>query len=154
LFSATVAAFIIESYKQLSADSGDTTVALLTQLTMQIAALSNGTSLPPPDPIPAFTPSSSAIRVNALWFLSLIMSLTCALAATLMQQWARHYLQVSQRRGAPHKRARIRAYLYQGIDRFGMAGAVEFIPALLHTSVFLFFVGLVDFMFPINNTIA
>ncbi|KAI9467267.1 hypothetical protein BJY52DRAFT_1079426, partial [Lactarius psammicola] len=36
LFSATVAAFIVESYKKLSPDSGDTTNALLTQLSVQL----------------------------------------------------------------------------------------------------------------------
>ncbi|KAI0064224.1 hypothetical protein BV25DRAFT_295778 [Artomyces pyxidatus] len=153
LFSATVAAFIIESYKQLSPDSGDGTVQLLIQLSNQVAALSNGTHLPF-QPQPSFAPPASAIRVNALWFLSLIMSITCALAATLMQQWARQYLQVTQRQAAPQKRARIRAYLFEGVKRFGMARAVDFIPTLLHASVFLFFAGLIDFMLNINTTVG
>ncbi len=36
LFSATVAAFIIESYKTLSPDSGDTANALLAQISVQL----------------------------------------------------------------------------------------------------------------------
>ncbi|KAI0055621.1 hypothetical protein BV25DRAFT_1832997 [Artomyces pyxidatus] len=155
LFSATVAAFLIESYQSLSPDSGAATVQLLTQLLNQTAALSiPGTQLPPPQPLPAFQPSASAIRVNAMWFASLILSVNCALAATLMQQWARQYLQVSKRQAAPHRRARIRAYLFEGVERFGMARAVEYLPALLHASVFLFFAGLFDFVLSTNTTVA
>ncbi|KAH8981019.1 hypothetical protein EDB92DRAFT_1805449, partial [Lactarius akahatsu] len=42
LFSATVASFIIESYQNLSPDSGDTTNALLTQISGQLFNISNG----------------------------------------------------------------------------------------------------------------
>ncbi|KAI0041625.1 hypothetical protein FA95DRAFT_1565175 [Auriscalpium vulgare] len=62
LSSANVAAFIIDSYKQLSADRGDTSVALLTLLTI---TLSNGTRLPlkPCCPTSRCPPS---FRVHAL----------------------------------------------------------------------------------------
>ncbi|KAI0249978.1 hypothetical protein BJV78DRAFT_1223281 [Lactifluus subvellereus] len=158
LFSATVAAFIIESYKRLSSDSGDTTVILLTQISQQLAGVSHGTSLQnsnvtTPGRAP-FQPTASAIRVNVLWFLSLVLSLTCALSATLLQQWARRYLQLAQRRGAPHERARIRAYIYDGVRGSSMSRAVGTMPMLLHTSVFLFLAGLVDFVLPINKTVA
>ncbi|KAI0067032.1 hypothetical protein BV25DRAFT_1912367 [Artomyces pyxidatus] len=154
LFSATVAAFLIESYKQLSADSGDATVQLLGQLLNQTAIASRGLVVDFAKPLPTFQPTASAIRVNAMWFTSLILSITCALAATLMQQWARQYRQVTQRQAAPHRRARIRAYLFEGVERFGMARAVEYLPTLLHASVFLFFTGLFDFMLAINTIVA
>ncbi|KAI0038669.1 hypothetical protein FA95DRAFT_1505222, partial [Auriscalpium vulgare] len=149
LFSATVSAFIIESYKKLSADSGDATVALLTQLVNQGTTMPNGTYSGL-----VFTAPASAIRVNVLWFLSLILTLTCALAATLMQQWARHYVQISHKQKAPYKRARMRTFLSMGVETFHMTRAVETIPTILHASVFLFFVGLVDFMLSINKTVA
>ncbi|KAN0137233.1 hypothetical protein V8E53_004943, partial [Lactarius tabidus] len=38
LFSATVASFTIESYQSLSPNSGDTTNALLTQISQQFAS--------------------------------------------------------------------------------------------------------------------
>ncbi|KAH8991296.1 hypothetical protein EDB92DRAFT_690566 [Lactarius akahatsu] len=156
LFSATVAAFIIESYKQLQANSSDTTVLLLAQISQQLAALSNGTSISIPSTLPSqtFHPSASAVRVNTLWFLSLTLSLTCALLATLMQQWVRRYLQVSQRWYGPYKRARIRTFFAEGVERFGLPRAVEALPALLHASVFLFFAGLVDFLVNINHKVA
>jgi hypothetical protein len=156
LFSATVASFIVESYQNLSPDSADTTNALLAQISQQLVNISNGTPLTSvvAQRTPPFKPSASAIRVNALWFLSLILSLNCALSATLMQQWARRYQELGQRRGTFHKRGRMRAYIFHGIHRFKMARAVATMPTLLHISVFLFFAGLVEFLFPIQATVA
>ncbi|KAI9431671.1 hypothetical protein H4582DRAFT_1884837, partial [Lactarius indigo] len=156
LFSATVASFIIESYHKLSPDSGDTTNALLAQISGQLVNISNGiplTSVVAQNSQP-FKPTASAVRVNVLWFLSLVLSLNCALSATLMQQWARRYQELAQRRGATHRRGRMRAYIFDGITRFEMARAVATMPTLLHISVFLFFTGLVDFLFPIYATVA
>lgn len=107
-----------------------------------------------PPPLAPFQPSSSALRVNAFWFLSLCFGLACALTATLVQQWARTYLQAIERRPAPQKKARIRAYLYRGLESFGMTTLVDGIPTLMHISVFLFFAGLVDFLFAINRLVA
>ncbi len=47
------------------------------------------------------------------------------------------------------KRARIRAYVPDGVEKFAFAAAVEVLPVLLHTSVLLFYVGL-----DINHTVA
>ncbi|KAJ7453760.1 hypothetical protein FB451DRAFT_1050045, partial [Mycena latifolia] len=46
LFSASLTAFIIESYKTLNADSGDTNVLLLRQISGQLAATANGSFSP------------------------------------------------------------------------------------------------------------
>ncbi|KAI0062721.1 hypothetical protein BV25DRAFT_1784676, partial [Artomyces pyxidatus] len=153
LFGAIVTAFITESYKQLQPDSGTATVALLAQISQQIATSSNGTSLSFPPPInldsASFRTSSSALRVNILWFLSLSLSLSCALAATLMQQWARRYIsntQDAQRAGALRRQGIIHAYLFIGLQTFHFKAAVEALPALLHASVVFFFVGLIDFL--------
>ncbi|KAH9016055.1 hypothetical protein EDB84DRAFT_1239316, partial [Lactarius hengduanensis] len=156
LFSATVAAFIIESYKKLSPDSGDTTNALLVQILQHFVDSPHGKPLAniPAQSGQSFKPTASAVRVNVFWFLSLILSLSCALFATLMQQWARRYQELAQRRGVFHRRGRMRAYIFDGIHRFGMARAVATMPTLLHISVFLFFAGLVEFLFPIYTTVA
>lgn len=157
LFSASVTAFIVESYKNLIADSGEATVALLTRISNQLAAASNGSQFNAPSPSPdqvQFNPASSVIWLNAFWFLSLLLGLTCALMATMVQQWARHYVHAVDRRPAPHHRARIRAYLYEGLDVFKMAAMVDSIPTLLHVAVFLFFAGLVQFLFTVNKILA
>ncbi|KAI9447562.1 hypothetical protein H4582DRAFT_1802837, partial [Lactarius indigo] len=72
LFSATVAAFIIEGYKNLSPDSSDTTNALLTQISGQLVNISTGTPLTSVAALVAaqgnhpFKPAASAVRVNVL----------------------------------------------------------------------------------------
>ena len=102
---------------------------------------------------PPFTPPNYAVWVNALWFLSLVISITCALLATLLQQWARRYLKVTQPRYSPHKRARIRAFFAEGVDKFLLPWAVEVLPTMLHLSLFLFFAGLAVFLWNVNLTI-
>ncbi|KAI0316153.1 hypothetical protein OF83DRAFT_1023600, partial [Amylostereum chailletii] len=89
LFAATVSAFIVESYKGLKPDSGDAAVELLSQI---LAFNLDGTR-PTPS---SFHASANNIWVNVLWFCSLILSLTCALGATLVQQWVRVYTQATQ----------------------------------------------------------
>jgi len=140
----------------LQPNSIDTTVLLLAQISRQLAALSSGTQISIPSGLPGqpFRPSAAAIRVNTLWFLSLVLSLMCALLATLMQQWVRRYLQASRPWYAPYKRTRIRAFYAEGVERFGLPRAVEALPALLHAAVFLFFAGLVDFLININHTVG
>jgi hypothetical protein len=153
IFSATVAAFIIESYKKLSPDAGDQTVFLLGQISQQLSGLANGTIVPP-QPYPSSPPSASIICVNGLWLLSLMLSTTSALFATMTQQWVSRYLQLPQIPSVPRKRARVRSYLFLGTLKYAMHHAVETAPTLLHLSVFLFNIGLVIFFFPIHKTVA
>ncbi|KAJ7657221.1 hypothetical protein DFH06DRAFT_1473216 [Mycena polygramma] len=149
LFSASLTAFLIESYKTLNTDSGETTALLLAQISQQLAASANGTAFHIPPPVP-FTPPTSSLICNILWFISLGLSLTCALIATLLEQWARDFLHRADMRSAPVVRARVFSFLYYGLKRFKMHTVVEIIPLLLHASLFLFFVGLVVFLLPVN----
>ncbi|KAJ6477728.1 hypothetical protein C8R45DRAFT_1007700 [Mycena sanguinolenta] len=153
LFSASVVAFLIESYKTLTVDSGDTTVLLLTQISNQLAATANGSTFTVA-PLPQFTPQTSSLVCNILWFISLGLSLTCALVATLVEQWAREFIHRADMRSAPATRARVFAYLYYGLKRFKMHTVVEIIPLLLHTSLLFFFAGLVAFLIPVNLAVT
>ena len=104
---------------------------------------------------PTFSPQNYAVWVNLLWFLSLTLSLICALLATSLQQWARRYIRITQPpRLSPHARARIRAFFSDGIDKSHLTNPVEVLPLLLHLSLFLFFAGLLIYLFNINLTVA
>src|SRR6266702_736391 len=105
-----------------------------------------------PTPTPANP--SSLLRANALWCSSLLSSLLSALCATLVQQWARQYTQALGRRTAPHQRARVRAFLLQGIERSGVKAVVEGAPALLHLAMFLFIAGLIDITAPASPMLS
>ncbi|KAI0253390.1 hypothetical protein BJV78DRAFT_1109024, partial [Lactifluus subvellereus] len=146
LFSSIVASFLIETYKTLLPDSGSQTVALLTQLVAQ----PDGAAVAPSQSLAQRNVSPRAIRVNILMFLSLFFSVTSALVSTLIQQWAREYLHYSQPIAAPHKRGRVRAYLFQGLSHFQMRRLTYAVPVLLHLAVFLFFSALSEFLYLIN----
>ena len=49
-------------------------------------------------------------------------------------------------RAAPHKRGRVRTYLFQGLNRFYIRRFMYGVHGLLHISVFLFFCGLSDYL--------
>jgi hypothetical protein len=103
---------------------------------------------------PPFSPPRYAVWVNSLWFLSLVISFTCALLAMMLRQWAYRYTRLTQRaRHRPQERALIRAYFADGVDKMHLRGAVEILPALIHIYLFLFFAGLAIFLFNINHSV-
>jgi hypothetical protein len=136
LFSAVVTAFLVGSLQQMTQ--------------------SNQMPGTTPTPIPTSNPanSSSLLRANALWCSSLLSSLLSALCATLVQQWARQYTQALGQRTAAHQRARVRAFLLQGIERSGVKAVVEGAPALLHLAMFLFIAGLIDITAPASRILS
>ncbi|KAI0270547.1 hypothetical protein BC834DRAFT_967315 [Gloeopeniophorella convolvens] len=157
LFSATVATFLVESFKTLKPDPRDTTNALLAQISLQFSQNSGDTrfftaSLVDLDE--RFQPSTSAVAVNSIWFLSLVLSLTCALGAVLLEQWTLWYIHVTQRDRAPYINARIRGYLAEGIRKHRMPLVADALPTLLLISIFLFFAGLVIYTFDTNHTVG
>jgi len=156
LFSATVAALVAVSVQDLKPNSQDISAFYLANI-YQILADSNGSQviIPPtlPNPSIPFSPPTSAVWVNSLWFLSLVISLTCGLLGTSVQQWARRYMKATHKRYSPHRMARIRAFFAEGIEKRYLPWTIEALPALLHLSLFLFFAGLAVFLFNINHTV-
>ncbi|KAI9440831.1 hypothetical protein H4582DRAFT_2074645 [Lactarius indigo] len=135
LFSSVVASFIIETYKTLQPGNNQPTGA--TQ--------SSSSSSPSPP---------AAVRVNVLMFLSLFFSMTSVLASVLIQQWIREFIKYAYPRATPHKRGRVRTYLYQGIDQFQLKRFMYGVHVLLHISVFLFFWALGDFLGAFDETVG
>jgi uncharacterized protein DUF6535 len=128
LFSATVDAFIIEYYKKLTPDPNT----------------ANQSS----------SPSTSMIWVNALWLISFEVSLTSALIATLLQQWAREYVETPKSSIDFKYRARVRSLLFQGTKLYKISLLVGILPTLIHLSVYLFFGGLMITFHTINKKVA
>nr|GAT48833.1 predicted protein [Mycena chlorophos] len=153
LFSASLTAFLVESYTNLSPDPANATVILLTDISRQLSALSHNTTFTP-QPAAPFTPPTSAIVCNAFWFISLGLSLASALVASLLEQWTRDFLHRANMRSSPVVRARAYSFLYYGLRRFRMHAVVDLIPSLLHAALFFFFAGLVAFLIPVNAIMA
>jgi hypothetical protein len=131
-------------------------VALLAQISKQVSSITPQVSIPssPPPPYPDFTPNSSDVRVNAYWFMSLIFSLSAALVGTLVQQWVRDYMQVFQQYDNSLKGARLRQYLSDGVEGWYMPIVAESVPGLIHVSLFLFFLGVIESLLSINTTVG
>lgn len=155
LFSAAVAALVAVTIQDLRPNSQDTSAFYLQNI-YQLLADPNRTNVSIPPALanpPPFSPPSYAVWVNSLWFLSLAISLSCGLLATLLQQWARRYIKITQTRYSPHKRARIRAFFAEGVEKLHLPWAVEALPTLLHLSLFIFFAGLLIFLFNVHYTV-
>jgi hypothetical protein len=121
----------------------------------QLTPGSNVSSIPFDDPA-TFKPPTSAILVSTLWSLSLVVSLTCALLASLLQQWARRYRHITQKENDPQKRALTRELMAQALNKVPLSWLIKLepLPFLLHTSIFLFLAGFVVYLFTFNNLVA
>jgi hypothetical protein len=93
-----------------------------------------------------YKPSASAIRINALLSLSLVLSLIITISVAWAQPSSRLILEIPRHRGAPPKGSD--AYI------FGRSRSSRAVEAALHLSISLFIVGLVDFLLSINKTVA
>jgi hypothetical protein len=97
-------------------------------------------------------PSSFAIRINILWFMSLVFSLASASVAILAKQWLREYM--SRSSSFPREAARIRQFRYTGLIRWHIPGVIAFLPVLLQLSLALFFVGMLDLLWQLDSIVA
>ena len=70
----------------------------------------------------------------------------------LVQQWIRRYTQTSEELSGDQER--VRTCLFLGTQKYHMSHAIGLIPLPLHISVFLFFSGLIIFLFTISRAMA
>ncbi|KAI0284743.1 hypothetical protein BC826DRAFT_1109616 [Russula brevipes] len=144
LFSATVGALLTVSIQDLRQNPQDVSAFYLEKI-YRILAESNAPSASIPSTVaelPPFSPPRYAVWVNSLWILSLAVSLTSAGLGSSLQQWARRYVRVTQRRGtSPEKQARIRAIFFNGLKNILITWEGEELTAFLHFSFILFVVG-------------
>ena len=103
---------------------------------------------------PTFSPPRYAVTVNLLWVFSLGISLTCAIMATMLQQWARQYIAFTQLpRGSPRDRARTRDLFADSVDKLFIKTMSILLACYLHLAILLFFIGLLIFLHNVNHTI-
>ncbi|KAF8188649.1 hypothetical protein BJ912DRAFT_1106650, partial [Pholiota molesta] len=150
LFSAVVTAFVIESYKFLQPDSNDAVIGLL----FLIANSLNNTSPLPPSVGPAsitnpFSQTSSSVRINVFWFLSLILSLTTVLIGTISLQWLREHQ--SYPNFSPKEKAAILHMRSTALEAWYVPVIFSTLPLLLQGALILFLAGLIDFALPLGR---
>ncbi|KAH9073407.1 hypothetical protein EDB83DRAFT_2564867 [Lactarius deliciosus] len=158
LFAAVVATFLAPSFQNLKPDPQEKSAFYL-EKTYQLFAESHRTHdvpfFPSQSNPPASSPPKSAVWVNSLWSLSLVIILSSALLAVLVQQWARRYIKLTQLQSAssPRGQARIRAFFDKGAEDLHLRWTVAALPALLHASLVLFLAGFIIFSLGYNHTV-
>ncbi|PSS38149.1 hypothetical protein PHLCEN_2v9 [Hermanssonia centrifuga] len=158
LFSAVLTAFLVESYQTLSEDQGATMIQLLRQISSQThsyaitAILLNSTAPPLPTDATPFEPPLFAIRVNVLWFASLIFSLITASFGMLVKQWLREFL--SGDYTSPKARLRVRQFRFPGLLDWKVFEIAAVLPLLLQLALGLFLLGLCFFTWEVHPSIG
>lgn len=154
LYSAVLTAFVIESYKNLQQDSQVVIIGLLQQIASQSfisgPGFLNSTNTSPS--LPSFEPPLWAIRVNVLWFTSLLLSLASASLGILVKQWLREYLALEY--AAPRERLRARQYRNPALSEWKVFEIAAILPLLLQISLGLFFLGLCFFTSAVHSSIG
>ncbi|PVF92406.1 hypothetical protein CPB86DRAFT_877907 [Serendipita vermifera] len=148
LYSAVLTAFIIESMKLLEEDPVETTRDILIVVSRQLA----NSSFPPFEPTSYQTPQY-AIVVNGLFFTSLSCALIAALIAVLALQWVANY-DMGLNTSSPEKRALQRHIRFRGIEKWKMSEVIASLPLLIFIALFLFFIGIADWLWHMNRAIS
>lgn len=96
--------------------------------------------------------SSQDVRLNSFLSASLSCSLLAAFGAVMAKQWVLHYARGTV--GTLESQGRTRQRKLNGVAKYRFQNVVETLPILLQVSLILFFVGLLDFLHSLNNTVA
>ncbi|PVG04034.1 hypothetical protein CPB86DRAFT_868803 [Serendipita vermifera] len=148
LYSAVLTAFIIESMKPLQEDPTETTRDILLAISNQLANI----SFPAFQRIEHETPEY-AVVVNGLLFTSLSCSLIAALLAVLALQWVASY-DMGLDTSSAQKRALQRHVRWMGIEKWKMGEIIASLPLLIFVALFLFFIGIADWLWHLNRVIS
>jgi hypothetical protein len=111
---------------------------------LQLLAVQNGTSTPPPSQFPDPPIFSFSVWTSIAWSLSLIISLVCTVIATLLRQWARRHVQITQEPRGARSRARVCELVAQGAEMPQLRRISSVLLGLFHLSVGLFLSGFVS----------
>lgn len=136
----------------LQPDSGSQSALLLAEVVKALRNPNEASTITHPDNILAFSSPAGARWVNGLWFMSLGLSLTAALAAVLSKEWLAAY--VSDRPTQPKKRALQRQRRRESLDRWMLPAMISLLPMLMHAALLVFFAGLIIFLWMLDLIIA
>uniref|UniRef100_A0A8H7Y1Z1 DUF6535 domain-containing protein n=1 Tax=Psilocybe cubensis TaxID=181762 RepID=A0A8H7Y1Z1_PSICU len=134
LFSATVTSFTVESYQWLQQQPEDEMVQILSHMSAQLKNIQNSSAIPP-YAVTQFSVSPSDVRINILWFSSLI--------------------EFGRDAARSHKDAiAIRQMRYEGLYKWKVPMILSLLPLLLQLSLVLFFAGVLELLWARNRAVA
>ncbi|KAI0354278.1 hypothetical protein OH77DRAFT_1362570, partial [Trametes cingulata] len=161
LFSAILTAFNVQSYQLLQPAAPDPAVVALHQISLQLRsysvsptfinsthpALLESTTDDASTPVPR-----SAVWLNALWFSSLILSLSSASVGIMVKQWLNEYN--SGLSGVSREVARLRQQRFNALVKWHVGDFVYIIPILLQLALGLFLAGLLILLWTLHSAVA
>lgn len=109
-------------------------------------------NLPSPEEILAFEKPLLAKMVNTFWYAALGFSLSGVLITMLAKQWLVSY--GSQPQDEPHKTSCQRQRKYDTLYRWSVPWMLALLPALLHTALFLFLIGLIIYLWQLDSIVS
>jgi hypothetical protein len=134
--------------KLLEEDPAETTRDILYTISQQLA----NSSIPAFPQVNYETPQY-AVVVNGLFFTSLSCSIIAALLAVLALQWVANY-DMGLNTSSARKRAIQRHIRWKGIETWKMGEIIASLPLLIFVSLFLFFIGIADWLWHLNRAIS
>ncbi|KAH7096511.1 hypothetical protein BKA62DRAFT_590278, partial [Auriculariales sp. MPI-PUGE-AT-0066] len=152
LFSAVLTALLIESSKQLQPDYSEVTAAAVLAILAHLQGTNQSSTVSVTAP---FQPDNGARWINGLWFTSLMLALIVSLLAILVKQWLVQYMSLMRSSAGHARHWALRHFaLRRGLSKWGVEPFISCLAVLLHISLFLFFIGLVRFIHPLDGIIA
>jgi hypothetical protein len=150
LFSAVLTSFVTEAYTQLQPDNTQLSARILLDISRQLENLSSNAPAPASSiSLTDFTPASSVVAMNVLWFASLILSLSVALLGFAVKEWLRQYLLWKDVR--PIQDAlQLRQFRYNFFLRWHVPTIATSLSGLFQLSIILFFSGIVALVVPLD----
>ncbi|KAL1945567.1 hypothetical protein VTO73DRAFT_2418 [Trametes versicolor] len=161
LFSAVLTTFNVQSYLLLQPAAPDPSIAVLQQISSQLASFSihppfvnstqpssaTRTNANTPPPVPRW-----AVWLNALWFSGLILSLSSASVGIMVKQWLNEYS--SGVSGISRPVARVRQYRLNNLRTWRVENIIGAIPILLQLALALFLTGMLVLLWTLHDTVA
>ena len=101
--------------------------------------------------MPTFMPTPSDVRINILWFLSLMFSLVTVLIGIVALQWLREHLH-RHTDLEPQIALSLHHLNVESLDRWYLPQIFTALPLLLQFALILFLAGVHDFLWTLNTT--
>ncbi|KAF9029705.1 hypothetical protein BDZ89DRAFT_1065188, partial [Hymenopellis radicata] len=142
LFSAVVTAFLIQAAEKLEPDYVQLSSSILYEILVVQRAFVNGSAVDL-DPVVSspnalnFSPTHAQLWINGLCLIT-------ALVAVLAKQWLHQYMAITS--GTPLDRSLLRQFRYEGLQAWRVPLIIGLLPALMHLSLGIFFIGLIIFL--------
>ncbi|KAK7032085.1 hypothetical protein VNI00_013455 [Paramarasmius palmivorus] len=162
LFSATVTAFVIESYHWLTEDPDEASARILAEILQHLIGQNNTaaeltikatTHVSTSPKTSTFGSEAFAIRVNVSWFLSLILALSTVMLGILCKQWIREHRRDTPS-SSPKETLELRQLRFESLERWGVLTLLASLPLILQLALVLFFAGLLDLLWALDYIVA